>query len=335
MKYIQYLFIATFSILLLTGCTATGSDTSSNSGEEQIVSVENYSVDENGQATPEELTFTSIPERVVAGTQGAAELLAKLGLSDKMVGQAAIFGDYEESVANDLANVPVITQQYPSMEQVVGANPDLVVSRAISFANNDWGHGTTNDLKNLGINSYVLATTVAGAKLDALYTDIENLGKIFRIQDKANQVKAEFQAKEQAITEKMADVDGEKTFAYLSSVDQNNLIVYSAHTETFFNDSLSRLKLKNAFANSTSADIGIEELVHTNPDILFITTYEGGPSVEQTKEYLYNNPALASMKAIQEKQVFVLPFNVFWTNSYVILSGLESLGAQIYPNTFR
>jgi len=331
MKFIHYILLALTSSLFLSGCAQIPSDNEVASGD---TSIGNYSVDDNG--VHERLVhFDEVPSRVVTGTQGASELLSKLGLADKIVGQAAIFGDYELSVAPELKKVPVITQGYPSKEQVVGAAPDLVISRAISFANNDWGHSTTADLNGLGIQTYVLATTVPDAKLDSLYTDIDNLGKIFQIEDKANQIKEEFQAKEARIAQKMQVIHQDKSFAYLSTVDQDTLTVYSASSETFFNDSLSRLNLQNIFADSQAADMGIEHLVAANPDLLFITTYEGGPSAEATKEYLYQNKALQAMSAIQNKQVFVLPFHIFWTNSYVIFDGLEMLGQEIYPNQFK
>jgi len=332
MKYLKYMLIAGLAVIFLAGCANNQNNTSST---HEQVTIENYAIDENGTATPATENFEEVPQRIFAGTQGAAELLAKLGLADKIVGQAAIFGDFEPSVADILADVPITTRQYPSKEQLVSTSPDIVISRAVSFANNDWGHGTTADIQSLGINTYVLATTVTGAKFDTIYTDIANLGKIFSIEDKAQAFAQELKAKEASIAEKMAQVDNEKTFAYLSTVERNNLTVYSASNETFFNDSLSRLNLKNAFADSEALDIGIEQLVATNPDVLFITTYEGGPSAEETKDFLLNNPALANMDAIKNKQVFVLPFHTFWNNSYAILDGLESLGRELYPNQFK
>lgn len=47
-------------------------------------------------------TFDKAPEKVVANTQGAAELLIKLGLTDKMVGVAALYGAGDPAVQEEL-----------------------------------------------------------------------------------------------------------------------------------------------------------------------------------------------------------------------------------------
>lgn len=60
--------------------------------------------------------FDKAPERVVANTQSAAEMLIKLGLTDKMVGVAALYGSVTPDVADDFAQIPVLSKDYVGKE---------------------------------------------------------------------------------------------------------------------------------------------------------------------------------------------------------------------------
>lgn len=291
------------------------------------LTIENHT--NNGEGTEwkvKEQTFDKAPEKVVANTQGAAELLIKLGLTDKIVGVAALYGAGDPAVQEEFKKIPVLSQDYASKELVVGASPDLVMGRGGLFADADWGVGTVGGLNELGIKTFVQSTSLQGATLDSLYKDIEQLGQIFDVQDKAAAYIAEL--KERAAKLKEGAAAGGKTFAYISDGGNGAIAVYSGNVDTFAGDVLGLLGLTNSYADVTG-EISKEQLIATNPDVLLISVYTGGVDADQSIKAFYADPSLQSLKAIQNKAIYKIDFNQFWGYSYSIFDGAEKLAAEL------
>lgn len=290
--------------------------------------VENFT--NNGEGTEwkaKSQTFDKAPEKVVANTQGAAELLIKLGLTDKMVGVAALYGEGDPAVAEEFKKIPVISKEYASKELVVGASPDLVLGRSDLYADADWGVGTVEGLNELGIKTFVQNTSIKGATLESLYKDIEQIGQIFDVQDKATAYTEELKKRAQTLKDATA-ASGEKTFAYVSDAGEGAIAIYSGNTDTFAGGVLGLLGLKNSFGTVTG-DISKEQLIATNPDVLLLSSYTGGPDSEVTLKAFYGDASLQSLNAIKNKAIHVIDFNQFWGYSYSIFDGADKLASEL------
>ncbi|WP_236333426.1 ABC transporter substrate-binding protein [Paenibacillus auburnensis] len=272
-------------------------------------------------------TFDKAPEKVVANTQGAAELLIKLGLTDKMVGVAALYGAGDPAVQEEFKKIPVISKEYASKELVVGASPDLVLGRSDLYADADWGVGTVEGLNELGIKTFVQNTSVKGATLDSLYKDIEQLGQIFDVQENAAAYIEELKQRAQTLQDNAA-ASGEKTFAYVSDGGNGAIAIYSGNVDTFAGDVLGLLGLKNSFGTVTG-EISKEQLIATNPDVLLLSVYTGGVNPEETLKAFYADPSLQSLNAIKNKTIYPIDFNQFWGYSYSIFDGAEKLASEL------
>ncbi|MEC0167561.1 ABC transporter substrate-binding protein [Paenibacillus graminis] len=295
------------------------------------LTIENYT--NNGEGTEWKVKsqiFDKAPEKVVANTQGAAELLIKLGLTDKMVGVAALYGAGDPAVQEEFKKIPVISKEYASKELVVGASPDLVLGRSDLYADADWGSGTVEGLNELGIKTFVQNTSVKGATLDSLYKDIEQIGQIFDVQENAAAYTAELKKRAQSLKDKAA-ASGEKTFAYVSDGGNGAIAVYSGNTDTFAGDVLGLLGLKNSFGTVTG-EISKEQLIATNPDVLLLSVYTGGVDPEKTLKAFYADPSLQSLNAVKNKTIYAIDFNQFWGYSYSIFDGAEKLASEITAN---
>lgn len=292
------------------------------------LTVENFT--NNGEGTEwkaKSQTFDKAPEKVVANTQGAAELLIKLGLTDKMVGVAALYGEGDPAVAEEFKKIPVISKEYASKELVVGASPDLVLGRSDLYADADWGVGTVEGLNELGIKTFVQNTSIKGATLESLYKDIEQIGQIFDVQDKATAYTEELKKRAQKLKDATA-ASGEKTFAYVSDAGEGAIAIYSGNTDTFAAGVLGLLGLKNSFGTVTG-DISKEQLIATNPDVLLLSSYTGGPDSEVTLKAFYADASLQSLNAIKNKAIYVIDFNQFWGYSYSIFDGADKLASEL------
>lgn len=295
------------------------------------LTISNYSISD-GVWSPKDQVFKAAPTRVVANNQSAAELLIRLGLTDSMVGVAALYGATEEDIKEEFSKIPVLNEKYVGKEITLGANPDLVMGRGDLFADSEWGVGTVDELNSLGVNTYIFNACQKGAKLDALFKDIDEIGKIFHAEDKATAFADSLHTRISQLETKMKEVEPLK-YGYISYSD-GNVSTYAGTTDTYQNDALNIIKLDNAFKDA-AGEITLEQLVSTNPDILLISRYTGGPDTEESVASIYEMPALQSLTAVKNRQIYIIDFSHFWGYSYQILDGVEQLAKEMHPDLMK
>ncbi|CAM3658057.1 ABC transporter substrate-binding protein [Marinicrinis lubricantis] len=340
MKKTILLGVGLATILALTACggsNETNAPEGTQTDPHYPLTIGNYSKAEGGSTwEPKDQVFNQAPQRVMANTRPAAELLLHLGLEDKIAGVGASFGAPDPSVEEEYAKLNILSDAYVGKEVTLGTDPDLVFGRGGLFENADWGVGTVDTLNDMGINTYVLESSIPGATYDSIYQDIENVGEIFNVQDKAQSFINELKGRQEAIASKLASIQENKTFAYLHTTDPEAISIYSAHGETFFNDVFHMIKLDNVFKEE-AGEIPLETLIQTDPDILIIPTWtdKNPENAEKVKEGLYGNPKLSSMKAIKNKQIYAVDYNYMFGYGYNSIDGIELLAKDIYPDLFQ
>lgn len=317
-------------IALLGACgsqTGTEESTTASQGSTYPLTISNFTKAEGGtQWQEKEETFTKTPTKVMANTRPAAELLLHLGLKDNIAGVGATFGIADPDVETEFAELKDLGNSYISKEVALSVDPDMMFGRGGLFDNQDWGIGTVDEINEMGIPTYVLASSVTGATFDSVYTDIENLGKIFDVPEAAATFSAEIKERQEQLEEKVKDKQTQ-TFAYLHMSDPSQVLVYAAHDESFFNDMFDRIKLDNVFRDQTG-DVSEETLIETDPDVLIVgdwSSIEGSVTGQEVIDALYENPKLTSMKAVKNKQIYAVDYNYLFGYGYQSLTGLEKL----------
>lgn len=346
MKKFTWLAFA-FVLFLLVGCSnseQTGTEDSSSSKEETNtevktseestetqypLTIDNYITTDGVTYETHSQTFEEAPSKVVANTQGIAEILVHLGLTDKIVGVAAVYGEIDPEIADDFAKIPVISEGYASKELVVGADPDLVMGRAGLFQDAEWGVGSINGLNELGINTFVQHASLTGGTLDSLYKDIEDIGKIFNVQETAAEYISELKEKQTAIEDKASEKP--LTYAYVFDGGEGKISPDPGGDYTFIADILHNLNLTNALADSEGT-VSVEQLIEINPDMLILSNYAGGPDPQATIDSFYNDEAIQSINAIKNKAIIVIDFNQFFGYGPTILDGASKLADDVAAN---
>ncbi|MGE7093478.1 ABC transporter substrate-binding protein [Lysinibacillus sp. NPDC048646] len=336
MKKNLLLGIGLAAILTLTACGGTTKSTSkvSETQDHYPLTIQSFTKAEGGTTwDKKDQVFDKAPERIMANTRPAAELLLHLGLGDKIVGVGANFGEPDKSVEEAYSKLNILSDEYVGKEVTLGTNPDLVFGRGGLFDNADWGVGTVDTLNDMNIKTYVLESSVTGGTYDSIYKDIENIGEIFSVQDKADNFIKELKDRQTAITSKLESIKDHKTFAYLHTNDPKELFVYPAHDETFFNDAFKMIKLDNIFEDELG-DVSVETLIESDPDVLIIPNWDGS-DLEKVREAIYANPKLSSMKAIKNKQIYIVDYNYLFGYGYNTIDGMELLAKEMYPDLFK
>jgi iron complex transport system substrate-binding protein len=142
------------------------------------------------------LTFDAPPERVVILSPMIARDLVALGVGDRVIGQSGT--DYF-APPQETAEVPVLSKNnVTSTESILGARPDLVISDLAYRLDPAQKGASLDQLAEVGIQSYVAAAgctpNYTEGRFDDVFTDLENLGKIFGVQAEAKQLAEDLRA---------------------------------------------------------------------------------------------------------------------------------------------
>ncbi|ROP40612.1 ABC transporter substrate-binding protein [Saccharothrix texasensis] len=296
-------FVA-LALLLTTGCGAQITPTAAT----DAVTVTNC-----GQ----EVSYAT-PSRVVTNDTGIAELMFALGLGDRMAGYV-IGGGQAGDVASspwkaDFDRVPNLGEQI-TKELVQGAGADFV------FAG--WNYGfseatgfTPDALDDLGIATYQLTEACRNGvgqqrgimpPLDALYTDLRNLGRVFGVQEKAEALIAGYRKQVQD-AEALVKGRRPKVFLYDSGLDQP----FTSGRNAAPHDIIGKAGGDNIFGDLDDSwtTVGWEAVVDRAPDVVLINDYADGEATtpDEKRAFLTSYPPLADVPAIKAGRFFVLPY---------------------------
>ncbi|GHA18825.1 lipoprotein [Devosia pacifica] len=285
---------------------------------------------ENGGNT---LVFEAAPERAVSLNGHTTEVMLSLGLADHMVGTSYMNHPVIEPLAADYDTIPQLADgtSYPSLEVLLGADPDFTYGRLSAYR--DTSVAPIETLAGFGINAYaVKGTLIDGATIEDVYEDIDNLGQIFDIQDRANALIAEMQADIEAVSSTIdnAAVEPVSVLVYDSGTDG----IYTAGTALQTN-LIELAGGRNVFddLDSTWETVSWEEAVAREPEVIVINDY-GQTSADEKIALLTENPALSSVPAIQNKRFVVLPLPSMF-EGVRIPDGVKTLAQGFHPELFE
>ncbi|GAX90308.1 Fe3+-hydroxamate ABC transporter substrate-binding protein [Effusibacillus lacus] len=255
-----------------------------------------------------------------------------LGLEKHMVGTAYNSdGEFLPELKEKFSKIPVLAEKYPSLEVLMGVNPDFVYGRESAFKGKEQV-ASVDELAKYGINCYVAkGTYVTGAKMEDVYEDILNLGRIFNIEQRAKELVSSMQKDIEAIRYKIGSV--EKPI---------RVLVYDSGEDTVFTagQSLQTSLItlaggKNVFDDIAKnwAKVSWEEVVKRDPEVIVINDY-GKTKAEDKIKFLSNNPALSNVTAVKNKRFVVLPLSSVFEGVRNV-GALETLAKGFYPEKFK
>ena len=119
-----------------------------------------------------EVTFTHVPEKVIAANGNAGDQLMALGLGDKIIATAYTNSDINPKWDAEYKAIPEAAETYISLETVLSLEPDFVYGRSSSFTEK---YNTEHDtLTKYGIMSLSsIEGYTVGADVDVVYHDLQ------------------------------------------------------------------------------------------------------------------------------------------------------------------
>lgn len=248
-------------------------------------------------------TFDKVPERVVSLSFSETQLLVALGLSDKIVGIATAETGVDDCLPEyqeELSKLKVISDTTPTLEVLLENNPDFVVGTVYSFT--EYGVAPSADFVKNNIPYYALrGTYVENAGIEDTYKDIESLGKIFHVEDRAEALVNQLKEREKTYMEATSDKKA-KVFVYNSGDEKQAMTIGKDSLDEKILSLAGGENIFNDITGKRYSRVSWEEIAVRNPELILIYGYDAGNTAgtldEKIKE-LKNNPALADVDAIK------------------------------------
>ena len=284
------------------------------------------------QSCNRQVTFTKAPEHALSHDINMTQMMLALGLRSRMVGYSGVSGwkAVTPQLRKQLDGLPELAAKYPSVETLLNANVDFL------FAGWDYGMRVGGDLTPqslapLGIPVYELTESCAfvmkrpAASLDDTYTDLRNLGRIFDVQDRAEQLVGQMQERV-AVVQQHLPAQRPRVFLYDSGEDRAMTSGRLGMPEALIAAAGGRNVLDDIEASWTR--VNWESVVERNPEVIVIVDY-GEVSAAQKQAFLEQHPALQSVAAIRNKRFVVIPY-VAATPSLENVEAIETIAASLH-----
>ncbi|MEU4266811.1 ABC transporter substrate-binding protein [Streptomyces sp. NPDC026092] len=266
-----------------------------------------------------QVSFAEPPERTVTLDQTSTETLLELGLQDRMAGTANLKTKIPAQYQAAYAKVPVIAPKIATGEQLRAATPDFVVAGSTDLYTKDRA-GTREELGTLKVPTFVSAVDCpqqnpAGkTPFELLFSDYENLGKVFGAEERADKLAADQRAAVAKAGENAAKVPqgaDRPTVVYLYSVF--NGMPYVAG-KTGLPSEMSRIVgAKNAFddVNEDWPEVSWEEVAERDPDFIVIGDLSErgrpGDSAAEKRATMTQHPVISKLAAVRDNKILTVP----------------------------
>lgn len=274
-------------------------------------------------------TFAGPPERVVGLNQHATEMLLALGLGDRVVGTA--YPDTAEahpSVAAAYDAVPLLAEQYPSHEELLAAEPDLVVGGyASAFAEKD-GRGR-EALEGIGIRTLLLAEECsAGTTVETVAADLRMFGEVFGVADRAEALIADLAARVDAVRAKVAGRPEVPVFFY----DSGEKSAFTVGGHGLGNSIAAAAGGRNAFSDHPKSfvDVSWEQVAERSADAVVIVDYLGSGTADGKKAFLRGHPLASRLPGVAEERYAVVTLPEL-TEGIRFPDAVEAIAKVLHP----
>lgn len=264
------------------------------------------------QSCDREVTFDAPPERAISNDVNLTEMMLVLGLRDRMVGYTGISGwkTLDAEMRDGIAELPELSEKYPSKEVLVGAEPDFFFA-GWNYGMKVGGEVTPDTIAPFGIAVYELTEScthimpMPDASMETMYRDILNLGAIFGVSDRAEALVEGYRARLAEVTSDVDQAEPLRVFVYDSGEDAP----FTAGRYAMPTALIEAAGGVNIMADleKSWAVVGWEAVVERNPEVVVIVNY-GDVTAEQKIAFMRENAAFAEIDAVRNNRFVVLEY---------------------------
>ncbi|WP_349947517.1 ABC transporter substrate-binding protein [Lacrimispora sp. BS-2] len=277
------------------------------------------------QTVPEE------PKRVVVIGQGLAELMIHFGEKEKIVGLAYLdksYSKYEEQVEQ----LPLLTDTWPSKESVIALKPDLIVAMSSAFT--DERLGDISFWNKRGIPVLPGINYTMGRTIDSFFDDINNLGVVLNMKDKTDAFVEDQKARIKGIQDKASRATN-KPRVLLFAGGQNDTYYYYGPSLCVIDEMVEGAGGEYIeVSQDTYVEMSAESILSINPDKMIVTEFQKSDS-NAAEHLLFENSSLKNVTAIKKGNVMVVDYTNAIRGSLDLADLYEDVAEFVHPELFK
>lgn len=271
-----------------------------------------------------EFTYDAVPQRIVSLASPATEMLLALGLEDNIAGYAMQENEIPEKYRAAFDSLHCITGDWTvSQEMIMAMEPDFLM-----FWNGSPDY-TYEFLSANGMGTYTMTSDIDGAKIQSVYDDFTNMGKIFGVEERAADIISEMKAKIDPVAEKMAGVDP-VSVVYIDAYSSDEAAFTAG--DALVADIFRSAGGENVISGTTDPWLNVswEEIAAADPAWIVIGVYEGAEDADYWMDFLKNHPACSRMSAVANGN-FIITGLADLTVGERIADTVPMLAAKFHP----
>jgi len=238
-----------------------------------------------------------------------------LGLGDSMVGTSYLTDAVAPEFAGAYEQVPVLADQYPTAEQLRGADPDFVYSmRASAFASD--AVGERSELRDLEVPAYLSSndcedpsSVSAEGGFEQIFAEVTDIATIFDVAERGEDLVAEQEQVLDQVTSSAQDLDGVEVVWIYSTINGAPIVAGNAglpQTMTELTGSENAFDDLDAQWTETTWD----QISQRDPDVLVLADLSrgmDGDSAQDKIEMLRADPVTAQLTAVRGDRMVAIP----------------------------
>lgn len=277
-------------------------------------------------------TIEAAPQHVVTGNPSTTELLFELGLGDRIVGTMAWDNTPPQKWAANYKALNILGDKMTmSREIIVGAEPDLVLGRSLTFSESAFG--TIESFNSMGIPVYTQLASYMDIdqSLENVIQDVRNIGIIFDVQEKAEEYAVQLEARLAKVKETIVPAQDEKgkTAVIMTAYKERSFAVFGANA-MLQSSILETMNITNAMPSGQN-DLTLENLVVANPDlIIYVTSDRNAQTDAVAVETLLAEETLKSIPAVKNKMIIEIQYDDLMDYGIRTFDALETISAFLY-----
>lgn len=279
-----------------------------------------------------ETTYEKAPEKVVCVYQGTIETMIALGLEDHVIASYGLDNPVKDEWEDGLSKMNYNEDVFaPDKETVTMLEPDLIFSWGSLFSEKKLGDAP-EWIAN-GTNTYISSNTArtgTARTLENEYIDLINIGKIFGVEEKAQAIVDEMKNEISGVLEQTEGQDSPTVLVIEFLGD--SITNYGA--STLGGDMVS--SLGGTLAAPDASELGKEDIVELDPDVIFVVYMARTETVEAEKKALItDDPAFADLSAVKNDRVNTIMLGDMYASTVRSIDGIRVFAAGMYPELYQ
>lgn len=337
MKKLLSLALAAALALSLTACGNSAHNASSNGSETSSTSKMEESAEEmsdtitvtgfNGNSEEIQVEVPYNPQRVVVVDYANLDILANLGLGDRVVGVPSISLDYLKPYAEKDGVTVVGTVKTPDLEAIMACEPDVILmaGRAAEYY---------DDLSEIAPVVRLISDTDIGL-VETVRKNAALIASMFGEEDQVDALLAQYDSRIASLAEKaegktaLLGMCTTGSFNLLGNDGRCSLIVNEIGFENIGVEAAAVGDSERKGSNPTHGnEASFELVVDLDPDYIFVMDRDAaiGSSGAQLAQEIMENELVMGTRAYKDGHLVILEHSGIW---YTAEGGITALGVML------